>query len=142
VDVVGVEGELKDVAMAALNTRANFAYSLKEVCRRGEGAPPALPCPRLNLPPPNASAPASQPPLAPQLMQPPPTKPLPLQIREDMHRVFDTGYFSLCKPVAEETRDGIKLTLEVGGWGSGVEKTYGGRSVVPLQCLARPGSTI
>jgi hypothetical protein len=35
---------------------------------------------------------------------------------DDMHRVFDTGYFSLCKPVAEETRDGIKLTLEVGGW--------------------------
>lgn len=32
---------------------------------------------------------------------------------DDMHRVFDTGYFSLCKPVAEETRDGIKLTLEV-----------------------------
>lgn len=31
---------------------------------------------------------------------------------DDMHRVFDTGYFSLCKPVAEETRDGIKLTLE------------------------------
>ena len=37
-----------------------------------------------------------------------------LQIMDDMHRVFDTGYFSLCKPVAEETRDGIKLTLEVG----------------------------
>lgn len=32
---------------------------------------------------------------------------------EDMHRVFDTGYFSLCKPMAEETRDGIKFTLEV-----------------------------
>lgn len=31
-----------------------------------------------------------------------------------MHRLFDTGYFSLCRPVAEETRDGIKLTLEVG----------------------------
>ena len=33
-----------------------------------------------------------------------------------MHRVFDTGYFSSCKPRAEETRDGIKLTLEVGVW--------------------------
>ncbi len=30
-----------------------------------------------------------------------------------MHRVFGTGYFSMCKPVAEETRDGIKLTLQV-----------------------------
>ncbi|KAI7843074.1 hypothetical protein COHA_003245 [Chlorella ohadii] len=64
VDVVGVDGELKDIAMKALNTRANFAYSQKE-------------------------------------------------IMEDMHRVFDTGYFSLCTPVAEETRDGIKFTLEV-----------------------------
>lgn len=40
------------------------------------------------------------------------------QIMEDMHRVFDTGYFSLCKPMAEETRDGIKFTLEV-GWAEG-----------------------
>ncbi|KAI3429606.1 hypothetical protein D9Q98_005692 [Chlorella vulgaris] len=64
VDVVGVDGELKQVAMAALSTRANFAYTRSE-------------------------------------------------IMDDMHRVFDTGYFSLCKPVAEETRDGIKLTLEV-----------------------------
>jgi hypothetical protein len=31
VDVVGVEGELKEVATRALNTRANFAYSQKEV---------------------------------------------------------------------------------------------------------------
>jgi hypothetical protein len=31
VDVVGVDGELKDIAMRALNTRANFAYSQKEV---------------------------------------------------------------------------------------------------------------
>ena len=42
---------------------------------------------------------------------------------DDMHRVFGTGYFSLCTPRAEETRDGIKLTLEVcsraGGVGGG-----------------------
>ena len=31
VDVVGVDGELKDIAMRALSTRANFAYSQKEV---------------------------------------------------------------------------------------------------------------
>lgn len=31
VDVVGVDGELKEIAMKALNTRANFAYSQKEV---------------------------------------------------------------------------------------------------------------
>jgi hypothetical protein len=31
VDVVGVDGELKQIALGALNTRANFAYSLKEV---------------------------------------------------------------------------------------------------------------
>lgn len=28
---MGVDGELKEVAMKALNTRANFAYSQKEV---------------------------------------------------------------------------------------------------------------
>ena len=31
VDVVGVDGELRDVALRAINTRANFAYSQKEV---------------------------------------------------------------------------------------------------------------
>ena len=51
VDVVGVDGELRDVALKALNTRANFAYSQKEVRRcarctvgawsvRGASAPP------------------------------------------------------------------------------------------------------
>ncbi|KAL4449506.1 hypothetical protein ABPG77_007150 [Micractinium sp. CCAP 211/92] len=64
IDVVGVDGELKDVALRAVNARPNFAYSLKE-------------------------------------------------IMDDMHRVFDTGYFSMCKPAAEETRDGIKLAFEV-----------------------------
>lgn len=52
------------------------------------------------------------------------------QIMEDMHRVFDTGYFSLCTPVAEETRDGIKFTLEV--WGCCVR----GSLLSPSSCLA------
>ncbi len=44
--------------------------------------------------------------------------------------MFDTGYFSLCTPVAEETRDGIKFTLEV--WGCCVR----GSLLSPSSCLA------
>ena len=35
------------------------------------------------------------------------------QVRDDIQRVFDAGYFQQLTPVAEDTRDGIKLTLEV-----------------------------
>lgn len=41
IDVVGVDGELKDVALRALNARPNFAYSLKEVGGRPLTARPA-----------------------------------------------------------------------------------------------------
>ena len=44
--------------------------------------------------------------------------------------MFDTGYFSLCTPVAEETRDGIKFTLEV--WGCFVR----GSLLSPSSCIA------
>lgn len=35
------------------------------------------------------------------------------EVQEDVNRVFATGYFAQCKPVAEDTRDGVKLTVEV-----------------------------
>lgn len=35
------------------------------------------------------------------------------EVQEDMQRVFDTGYFSTCRPRAEDTRDGVRLTIEV-----------------------------
>lgn len=35
------------------------------------------------------------------------------EVRDDIQRVFDVGYFQQLTPVAEDTRDGIKLTLEV-----------------------------
>ena len=35
------------------------------------------------------------------------------EVQEDMQRVFDTGYFSSCRPRAEDTRDGVRLTVEV-----------------------------
>jgi len=35
------------------------------------------------------------------------------EVREDVKRVFETGYFSSCRPKAEDTRDGVKLTIEV-----------------------------
>ena len=30
-----------------------------------------------------------------------------------MNRVFDTGYFSNCQPAAEDTRDGVRVVVEV-----------------------------
>ena len=35
------------------------------------------------------------------------------EVQEDVNRVFSTGYFSSCHPVAEDTRDGVRLTIEV-----------------------------
>lgn len=35
------------------------------------------------------------------------------EVQEDIQRVFDTGYFSSCRPKAEDTRDGVRLTVEV-----------------------------
>lgn len=140
--MVGVDGELKQVAMAALSTRANFAYTRSEV-RLGGGWCCCgwvvagwwlawRPFGRVNRPqqltPFQRNCCCHLPPLGPSPFPLPlPSPPLPRpssilvklhsnhhqQIMDDMHRVFDTGYFSLCKPVAEETRDGIKLTLEV-----------------------------
>lgn len=35
------------------------------------------------------------------------------EVKEDVKRVFETGFFSSCRPRAEDTRDGVKLTIEV-----------------------------
>jgi outer membrane protein insertion porin family len=35
------------------------------------------------------------------------------EVQEDVQRVFDTGYFAACRPLAEDTRDGVRLTVEV-----------------------------
>lgn len=35
------------------------------------------------------------------------------EVRDDIQRVFDAGYFQQILPAAEDTRDGIKLTLQV-----------------------------
>ncbi|GAB4822487.1 hypothetical protein N2152v2_009533 [Parachlorella kessleri] len=64
VDIVGVEGELKDLAKKTLTIKPNFAYTQAEV-------------------------------------------------KEDADRIFNTGYFHFVDWKAEDTRDGIKLTLEV-----------------------------
>lgn len=34
------------------------------------------------------------------------------EIQDDVSRVFDTGYFSTCKPRAEDTRDGVRFIIE------------------------------
>ena len=157
VDVVGVEGELKEVAMQALNTRANFAYTQKEVCAGGgrlllwgehacvrvngvfSGACVALLRPPLRTlathhslfrNPPATALTHTHPPTLTHTptslhtahhrswttctrtyathTRPPTPHPTSLtahhcssQIMDDMHRVFNTGYFSLCTPRAE-----------------------------------------
>ena len=63
--MVGVEGELKRVALSMLKTRANFAYTIGEV-------------------------------------------------KQDVRRVFNTGWFKECIPEAQDTRDGVKLVIKVG----------------------------
>jgi hypothetical protein len=35
------------------------------------------------------------------------------EVQEDVNRVFQTGYFSNCQPIAEDTRDGVRVTLDV-----------------------------
>lgn len=35
------------------------------------------------------------------------------EVQEDVHRVIQTGLFSLCMPVAFDTRDGIRLVFQV-----------------------------
>jgi len=35
------------------------------------------------------------------------------EVQEEVQRVFATGYFSTCQPVAEDTRDGVRVVLQV-----------------------------
>jgi hypothetical protein len=35
------------------------------------------------------------------------------EVAADMHHVFDLGYFSKATPTPEDTRDGVKLIIEV-----------------------------
>ena len=34
-------------------------------------------------------------------------------MKDDVQQVFDSGYFDRCQPKAEDTRDGVKLIIEV-----------------------------
>ena len=35
------------------------------------------------------------------------------EVQEDVRRMFACGYFAKLTPIAEDTRDGVKLTMEV-----------------------------
>jgi len=87
-------------ARDALAMKPNFAYTLEEVRRRGGGWGGRVgeggggggggtnrDHPRPPAPPPHA------------------------QVQDDMRRVFDTGYFTSVAPTAEDTRDGVRLTI-------------------------------
>lgn len=39
------------------------------------------------------------------------------EVQADLRRIFGTGYFAACEPSAEDTRDGVKLTIKV--WAGG-----------------------
>ena len=36
-----------------------------------------------------------------------------MQVKQDVARVFNTGYFRACVPDAVDTRDGVKLIFKV-----------------------------
>ena len=64
------------------------------------------------------------------------------EVRDDIQRVFDAGYFQELTPVAEDTRDGIKLTLqarphvrEKGGVKGALGKETWGTLVLASTCL-------
>jgi outer membrane protein insertion porin family len=35
------------------------------------------------------------------------------EVQDDVNRVFATGYFAQCQPIAEDTRDGVRVVIEV-----------------------------
>lgn len=35
------------------------------------------------------------------------------EVQQDVNRVFETGYFANCQPSAEDTRDGVRVLIEV-----------------------------
>lgn len=35
------------------------------------------------------------------------------EVQQDVNRVFETGFFSNCQPTAEDTRDGVRVLIEV-----------------------------
>lgn len=41
--------------------------------------------------------------------------PVAVQVEADLRRVFATGWFASVVPDAEDTRDGVKLVVKVGG---------------------------
>lgn len=58
---------------------------------------------------------------------PPAHLPLLLQVQDDLKRIFDTGYFHLIDYHPEDTRDGVKLSVEVrAGQGRAGAGTGGG----------------
>lgn len=57
------------------------------------------------------------------------------EVQHDVQRVFDSGFFSRCQPRAEDTRDGVKLTVEVCS-------AAGGSGAVLLLLLALRGGAL
>ena len=55
------------------------------------------------------------------------------EIRGEMEQIFDTGFFSLAAPKAEDTRDGVKITVQV--------RSKAQRSVSPPLFLRQLGRT-
>jgi hypothetical protein len=58
------------------------------------------------------------------------------EVQEDVNRVFQTGYFSNCQPLAEDTRDGVRVTLDVRPNPELRGVVVNGANVLPVRVIA------
>ena len=94
VEIKGVDGELRKLAEDAITIRPNFAYTAKEVRHLLS----------------NAAASAWP---APAVLFSLRLRWALTQVEDNVRHVFQSGFFEQLTPRAEDTRDGVKLTLEV-----------------------------
>ena len=57
------------------------------------------------------------------------------EVKDDIQRVFDTGCFDKCQPHGEDTRDGIKLIVEVRELAASCYAVHSTLHPMQLRCL-------
>lgn len=57
------------------------------------------------------------------------------QVQDDMRRVFDTGYFTSVAPTAEDTRDGVRLTVALTAYPTLRGAVVTGADALPVRVL-------
>lgn len=61
------------------------------------------------------------------------------EVKDDIQRVFDTGFFDKCQPHGEDTRDGIKLIVEVREQALFLHPAHSTLHPIEVHCLAFNG---